>query len=168
MAAPANLHLLRLVLSCRKITAQVTSTSTDSIVAMASSSEQEFAKEHRSKLNRFPRSQMLWDSEIASRIGDKIAIRLREIGISTVRIDAQEELSRPIHYRKMVVPFFHSVKRTGIAVDGAEELTEQSTNYKEPENEAALLESLCRYAEKETLIAEVVSGVYKISVTEQI
>ncbi|GFP90503.1 hypothetical protein PHJA_001194200 [Phtheirospermum japonicum] len=89
---------------------------------MASSSEQEFAKEYRARLDRFPRSRFLWDSKTASRVGDKIAIRLREIGISGVRIDAQEELSRPIYYRKMLGPFFDSVKRTGIAVEGAEDL----------------------------------------------
>ncbi|PIN18362.1 hypothetical protein CDL12_08981 [Handroanthus impetiginosus] len=125
MAAPASTqssHLLRLVLSCRKITAQVTCASTSSIVAMASSTEQEFAKEYRAKLNRFPRTNVFWDSKTASKIGDKIGIRLTEIGVSSVQIDVQEELSRPIHYRKMLGPFFDSVKRTGIAFDGAEKL----------------------------------------------
>ncbi|KAL2234106.1 uncharacterized protein LOC105179903 [Sesamum indicum] len=125
MAAPATTqgaHLLRLILSCRKITAQVTCPSTHSIVAMASSTEQEFAKEYRAKLNRFPRANIFWDSKTASRIGDKIAVRLRETGVSSVRIDVQEELSRPLHYRKMVGPFFDSVKRSGITIDGAEGL----------------------------------------------
>ncbi|KAI3444816.1 hypothetical protein Pfo_001481 [Paulownia fortunei] len=121
-ATTQSAHLLRLVLSCRKITAQVTCASTHSIIAMASSTEQEFAKEYRAKLNRFPRSKIFWDSKTASNIGDKIAIRLREIGVSGVRIDVQEELSRPIHYRKMLGPFFNSVKRTGITIDGAEDL----------------------------------------------
>ncbi|KAL3614047.1 hypothetical protein CASFOL_042121 [Castilleja foliolosa] len=115
-------HLLRLVLSCRQITAQVTCPINHSIIAMASSSEQEFAKEYKAKLNRFARSKFYWDSNIASRVGHKIGIRLREIGISGVRIDSQEELSRPIYYRKMLGPFFDSVKRTGIAVEGAEGL----------------------------------------------
>ncbi|GER33950.1 3-methyl-2-oxobutanoate hydroxymethyltransferase [Striga asiatica] len=44
----------------------------------------------------------------------------QEVGISGVRIDAQEELARPIYYRKMLGPFFASVKR--IAVEGAEKL----------------------------------------------
>lgn len=125
MAAPATpqtTHLLRLVLSCRKISAQVTCNSSNSIIAIASSTEQEFVKEYMAKLNRFPRSRIYWDSRIASRIGDKIGIRLRETGVSTVVIDVQEELSRPIYYRKMLGPFFDSVKRTGIAIDGAEEL----------------------------------------------
>ncbi|KAL3833047.1 hypothetical protein ACJIZ3_007783 [Penstemon smallii] len=115
-------HLLRLILSCRKITAQVTSPTTQSIVAMASSSEQEFVAQYKAKLNRTPRTYMLWDSKIASRIGDKIALRLVEIGIESVRINAEEELSRPIYFRKMVGPFFDSVKRAGITVAGAEDI----------------------------------------------
>ncbi|XP_057957425.1 uncharacterized protein LOC131150615 [Malania oleifera] len=115
-------HLLRLVLSCRKITAQVTNPGTDSIVAMASSSEQEFIAQYRAKLNRFPRSHNFWDARIASRVGEKLGIRLREIGVSGVEIDLREELSRPIHHRKMVLPLFDSVKRTGVAVAGAEKL----------------------------------------------
>lgn len=125
MAVPASAqstHLLRLVLSCRKITAQVSCTTSNSIIAIASSTEQEFIKEYRAKLNRFPRSKIYWDSKTASRIGDKIAIRLREMGVSTVGIDPREELSRPIYYRKLIGPFFESVKRTGITVTGAEEL----------------------------------------------
>ncbi|KAL7120929.1 hypothetical protein ACP275_02G152000 [Erythranthe tilingii] len=126
MAAPAATqsthHLLQLVLSCRKITAQVTCASTHSIIAMASSAEEEFAKEYKAKLNRFPRSKTFWDSKTASRIGDKIAIRLAEIGVSAVRIDVGEEMSRAVHYRKMLGPFFSSVKRTGIQVYGAEDL----------------------------------------------
>ncbi|XP_051124200.1 uncharacterized protein LOC127246715 [Andrographis paniculata] len=125
MTAPAtarSAHLLRLVLSCRKMTAQVTCADNYSIIAMASSSEQEFAKDYRAKLNRFPRSRIYWDSKIASKIGDKLAIRLREVGVSSVRIDVQEELSRPIYYRKMLTPFYDSVKRIGITIDGAEDL----------------------------------------------
>lgn len=125
MVAPATTqtsHLLRLVLSCRRISAQVTCNSSNSIIAIASSTEQEFVKEYIAKLNRFPRSKIYWDSRIASRIGDKIGIRLRETGVSTVGIDLQEELSRPIYYRKMLGPFFESVKRTGITINGAEKL----------------------------------------------
>ncbi|XP_073127674.1 uncharacterized protein [Henckelia pumila] len=126
MAAPAatksGVHLLRIVLSCRKITAQVISPSTDSIIAMASSTEQEFLVDYKAKLDRFPRSQFLWSSKIAARIGEKMATRLKEVGVLSVQIDAQEELSRPIHYRKMVRPFFDTVKSGGITVAGAEDL----------------------------------------------
>nr|GLL30448.1 hypothetical protein DM860_005755 [Ipomoea trifida]GMC65554.1 Ribosomal L18p/L5e family protein [Ipomoea batatas] len=115
-------HLLRLVLSCRKITAQVTHPQTASIIAMASSSEQEFAAHYRAKLNRFPRSHNLWDSKIASRVGEKLGHRLKEAGICNVEIDHQEELARPAHYRKMVSPLFQAVKRVGIAVAGGEKL----------------------------------------------
>ncbi|XP_075488719.1 uncharacterized protein LOC142527713 [Primulina tabacum] len=126
MAAPlttqSSIHLLRLALSCRNITAQVISPSTDSIIAMASSAEQEFIADYKAKLDRFPRSQFLWSSKVAARIGEKMAIRLKEVGVLSVQIDAQEELSRPIHYRKMVRPFFESVKSGGITVAGAEYL----------------------------------------------
>ncbi|OVA09317.1 hypothetical protein BVC80_897g22 [Macleaya cordata] len=120
--ATGHQHLLRLILSCRKITAQVTNPKTDSIVAMASSSEQEFMAQYRAKLNRIPRSQKLWDAKIASRVGEKLGFRLKEIGVSDVQIDLHEELSRPIHHRKMVFPFFDSVKHTGVCIDGAEKL----------------------------------------------
>ncbi|KAI4324303.1 hypothetical protein L6164_023855 [Bauhinia variegata] len=115
-------HLLRLVLSCRKITAQVTNTSTSSIVAMASSSEQEFVAHYRAKLNRFPRSHQFWDAKIASRVGEKLGFRLREIGVSGVEIDVHEEQSRPIHYQMAVSPFFDSIKRVGIEVSGVDKL----------------------------------------------
>lgn len=115
-------HLLRLALSCRKITAQVTNPATLSIVAMASSSEQEFVSHYRAKLNRFPRSYNFWDAKIASRVGEKLAFRLREIGVTDVQIDLHEELSRPVHQRIMVSPLFHSVRRAGVAVAGAEKL----------------------------------------------
>ncbi|KAG6395149.1 hypothetical protein SASPL_145788 [Salvia splendens] len=121
MAAQGT-HLLQLVLSCRKITAQVTCSSSKSIVAMASSSEEEFIKAYRAKLNRFPRSSIYWDSKTASRIGDKIGTRLQEKGVSSVGIDVGEELSRPIHYRRLLGAFFESVKRTGITVSGGEDL----------------------------------------------
>ncbi|CAA3019109.1 uncharacterized protein LOC111383380 [Olea europaea var. sylvestris] len=122
LAATQNANILRLVVSCRKITAQVTNPNTHSIVAMASSTEQEFAAQYRAKLNRFPRSHNFWDSKMASRIGEKIAFRLREIGVSSLQIDVQEELSRPIHHRKMVGPLFESIKRSGITIAGAEDL----------------------------------------------
>ncbi|KAK9289115.1 hypothetical protein L1049_017588 [Liquidambar formosana] len=118
-------HLLRLVLSCRKITAQVTNPTTSSIVAMASSSEQEFVTHYRAKLARFPRFHNFWDAKTASRVGEKLGFRLREIGVSGVDIDLREELSRPIHHRRMVIPFFDSVKRSGVVVAGAEKLDER-------------------------------------------
>lgn len=115
-------HLLKVVVSCRKISAQVTNPASSSIVAMASSSEQEFVAYNRSKLNRFPRSNNFWDSKIASRVGEKLGLRLTEIGVSDVQIDLREELSRPAYYRKMVLPLFDSVRRSGVAIDGAENL----------------------------------------------
>ncbi|KAF7805355.1 protein EFR3-like protein A-like isoform X1 [Senna tora] len=107
-------HLLRLALSCRKVTAQVTNSITSSIIAMASSSEQEFVAHYRAKLNRFPRSHHLWDANIASRVGEKLGFRLKEIGVTGVEIDLPEEQSRPISYRLMVLPLFQSIERAGI------------------------------------------------------
>ncbi|KAJ6959186.1 hypothetical protein NC653_037479 [Populus alba x Populus x berolinensis] len=73
-------HLLRLVLSCRKITAQVTNPTTSTIIAMASSAEQESFLSHyrNSTLSRFPRQS--WDSKAASRVGEKLGLRLKGIG----------------------------------------------------------------------------------------
>ncbi|WOG90356.1 hypothetical protein DCAR_0209600 [Daucus carota subsp. sativus] len=112
-------HLLRLILSCRKITAQVTNPSSESIVAMACSSELQFAQHYRCQLNRHPRRHHYWDAKVAARIGDNLAARLKLIGVSDVCIDVDEELRRPLHQRKMVVPFFQSVERAGVHVDGA-------------------------------------------------
>lgn len=109
-------------MSCRKITAQVTNSKTDSIVAMASSSEQEFMAQYRAKLNRIPRTKNLWDAKVASRVGEKLGFRLKEIGISDVQIDLHEELSRPIHHKKMVIALFDSVKLTGVLIYGSEKL----------------------------------------------
>uniref|UniRef100_M4F1C5 Uncharacterized protein n=1 Tax=Brassica campestris TaxID=3711 RepID=M4F1C5_BRACM len=67
-------HLLQLVLSCRKITAQVTQRGTSTIIAMASSSEQEFLAQSRANLYRFPRSNNFWDSKTASRVGEKLVV----------------------------------------------------------------------------------------------
>ncbi|KAJ8755181.1 hypothetical protein K2173_018979 [Erythroxylum novogranatense] len=125
MISPSNhQHLLRLVLSCRKITAQVTNPTTSTIIAMASSTEQEFLAQCRTRATRFPRSQQLWDAKTASRVGEKLGFRLMKIGVTSINIDLDEELSRPIHYRKRVLPLFDSVKRVGVAVDGAEKLGE--------------------------------------------
>ncbi|GAB4860718.1 hypothetical protein Ancab_035881 [Ancistrocladus abbreviatus] len=98
---PPPEHLLRLALSCRKITAQVTEPVKESIIAMASSSEQEFVTDYRAKLNQLPRSHHFWGPKIASRIGEKLGIRLKQIGVGAVKIDLHEELSRHLHYRKM-------------------------------------------------------------------
>ncbi|CAM8889457.1 unnamed protein product [Rhodiola kirilowii] len=87
---------------------------------MASSSEQEFLNQYRSNLTRFPRRQQFWDAKAASRVGEKLGFRLKEIGVSDVEIDLVEELARPIHHRKLVGPLFDSVKRAGVAVGGAE------------------------------------------------
>ncbi|PHU08408.1 hypothetical protein BC332_20268 [Capsicum chinense] len=120
--ATGTSHLLRLLLSCRKITAQVTTSTTNTIITMASSSEQEFAKLCKAKLNRVPRCRNLWDSKIASRVGEKLGDRLNEVGVCKVEIDVEEEINRPVHYRKMVKPLFDSVKFKGITVSGAEKL----------------------------------------------
>lgn len=120
--ANLKLHLLRVVLSCRKITAQVTNPTTESIVAMASTTEPEFLPQYRAKLNRFPRSHNFMDSKIASRIGEILGVRLQEIGVDNVRIDLKEEISRPIHQQKLVNPIFKSVKQAGINIAGAEQL----------------------------------------------
>ncbi|XP_050212439.1 uncharacterized protein LOC126664206 [Mercurialis annua] len=114
-------HLLRLVLSCRKITAQVTNSNTSTIIAMSSSSEQEFLAQYRARLNRFPRSHNFWDAKMASRVGEKLGFRLKEIGVSSIDIDLDEELSRPVHYRRRVLPLFDSVKRVGVDVGGGVE-----------------------------------------------
>ncbi|GFY92811.1 ribosomal L18p/L5e family protein [Actinidia rufa] len=119
MSATPRHHLLQLVLSCP---AQVTNPSTESIVAMASSSEQEFASRYRARLSRFPRSLNFWNAKVASRVGEKLGFRLREIGVSDVQIDPREELSPPIHHRRMVVLLIDSVKRVGVTVAGSERL----------------------------------------------
>ena len=115
-------HQLRLVLSCRKLTAQVTQPTTASIIAMASSSEQEFVPLYRARLNRFPRHNRLWDSRTAARVGDKLAFRLHDIRVSAVSIDLQEELSRPLHLHQLVLLLFDFVRHVGVLVHGAEKL----------------------------------------------
>ncbi|KAL3507221.1 hypothetical protein ACH5RR_032603 [Cinchona calisaya] len=121
-ATHQQFHLLRVVLSCRKITAQVTNPMTDSIIAMASTSEPEFLPQYKAKQNRFPRSHNFMDTKISSRIGEKLGFRLKEIGVYSVEIDLKEELSRPIHQQKLVGPIFQNVKQAGINISGAEEL----------------------------------------------
>ncbi|KAK3012851.1 hypothetical protein RJ639_010351 [Escallonia herrerae] len=105
MAITNHPHLLRLVLAYRKITAQATHPHTESIVAMASSSEQEFM-----------------DAKTASKIDEKLGFRLKDIGISDVEIDTRDELLRPIHQLRMVIQLFDLVRRAGIDVAGAEKL----------------------------------------------
>ncbi|MCL7044921.1 hypothetical protein MKW94_000223 [Papaver nudicaule] len=85
---------------------------------MASSSEQEFMAQYRAKLNRVPRCKNLWDAKVASRVGEKLGLRLNEVGICDVQIDLHEELSRPIHHKKMVMALFNSVKLAGVRVCG--------------------------------------------------
>ncbi|WOL03663.1 hypothetical protein Cni_G12383 [Canna indica] len=126
MATPSGLpsHLLRLVLSCRKITAEVTAPPprTSTIVAMASSDEPEFLAQNSSRISRFPRTRLSWDSRVASRVGEKLGLRLREIGVSAVEIDLSEELSRPPHLRRPAASLFGSIERTGVHVSGSEKL----------------------------------------------
>ncbi|XP_020099484.1 uncharacterized protein LOC109717929 [Ananas comosus] len=99
-------HLLRVVLSCRRITAEVTAPAprSEAIVAMASSSEPEFAAAER------------------ARLGERLAARLRELGVARVRLDLDEELARPPHHRRPLSSLFLSVQRAGVRVDGADEL----------------------------------------------
>ncbi|XP_076887642.1 uncharacterized protein LOC143537856 [Bidens hawaiensis] len=123
MSSPKQRHLLRLGLSCRKISAQVTNSATESIVAMASSTEQEFMPHYRSKLTTFPRPHRFWDANIASRVGEKLGFRLTDIGISDVEI---EQPPLPTHHRKLIAPFLHSVKRAGISVYGSEKFESES------------------------------------------
>lgn len=39
-----------------------------------------------------------------------------------MEIDVEEEVTRPVHYRKMAKPLFESLKCKGIVVIGAEKL----------------------------------------------
>ncbi|CAI9117537.1 OLC1v1018937C1 [Oldenlandia corymbosa var. corymbosa] len=120
--AAQRLPLLRVILSCRKITAQVTNPITDSIIAMASTTEPEFIPQLKAKRNQVPRHHNYVDLRMASRVGEKLGVRLKEIGVENVEIDLKEELSRPIHQQKMVNPIFRTVKEAGISVSGTDEL----------------------------------------------
>ncbi|XVE84534.1 hypothetical protein DITRI_Ditri17bG0020900 [Diplodiscus trichospermus] len=124
MATPQSQHVLRLVLSCRKISAHVTQPGTSYIVAMASSTEQEFLIQYRSKLDQFPRSRHYWDAKVASRVGEKLGFRLKEIGVSNIAIDVNEEISRPIYGRRLISPLFDSLRRVGVEIDGVDRLAE--------------------------------------------
>ncbi|KAB2009089.1 hypothetical protein E1A91_D10G146100v1 [Gossypium mustelinum] len=128
MSATHSQHVLRLVLSCRSIKAHVTQPGTSYIVAMASSTEQEFLIQYRSKLDQFPRSRRFWDSKVASKVGEKLGFRLKEIGISNIAIDVDEEISRPIDRRRLVLPVFDSLRRVGVKIDGAERLSQIGHN----------------------------------------
>ncbi|XP_027166799.1 uncharacterized protein LOC113766837 [Coffea eugenioides] len=121
-ATQQQLHLLRILLSCRKITAQVTKPITESIIAIASTTEPEFLPQLKAKQNRFPRSHNFMDAKIAARIGEKLGLRLKELGVLNVEIDFNEELLRPVHQQKLVRPIFQNVKRAGINISGAEKL----------------------------------------------
>ncbi|XVF37734.1 hypothetical protein REPUB_Repub20aG0035300 [Reevesia pubescens] len=104
MSGSRSQHVLRLVLSCRNITAHVTQPGTSYIVAMASSTEQEFLIKYRSKLDHFPRSRQYWDAKVASRVGEKLGFRLKDVGVSNITINVSEEISRPIHCRRLITP----------------------------------------------------------------
>ncbi|XWS09315.1 hypothetical protein CRYUN_Cryun40dG0075000 [Craigia yunnanensis] len=53
---------------------------------------------------------------------------LEEIGVSNIAIDDNEEISRPIHRRRLVLPLFDSLRRVGVEIDGAERLAEIGTS----------------------------------------
>ncbi|KAB2597897.1 hypothetical protein D8674_000817 [Pyrus ussuriensis x Pyrus communis] len=76
---------------------------------MSSFSEQEFIARYRSNLNRFPRSQNFWDAKVTSRVNEKLALRLLDIGFTSIEIDLREELFRPVHHRIRVLPLFDFV-----------------------------------------------------------
>ncbi|CAN6448844.1 unnamed protein product [Victoria cruziana] len=111
-------HCLRLSLSCRKIAAAVVRMGTESIVAMADSMEPEFLPQHRFNENRVPRCKSFWNGKIASKVGDNLGFRLSRISVSEVKVDADEEASRPLHYRRNIGPFFDSLQKRGIRVHG--------------------------------------------------
>lgn len=115
-------HLLRLVISCRKLSAEVSVPQTEAIVAMATSSEPEFALPQRALLARNPSKKILWNPETAARVGEILAQRLLAIGVDEVSVDHGEELARPPHWRRSVSPFFESVQRSGVRIEGAEKL----------------------------------------------
>ncbi|XP_039122759.1 uncharacterized protein LOC120259250 [Dioscorea cayenensis subsp. rotundata] len=122
-AAESTAHMLRLVLTCRKITAEVMIPRTGAIVAMASSGEQEFVQQHRARLfSRFPRSRSIWDARDAARVGEKLGLRLRGAGVDVVEVDLDLELSRPPHYRRPLASLFLSVQQAGVRVAGADKL----------------------------------------------
>ncbi|KAI4369237.1 hypothetical protein MLD38_017705 [Melastoma candidum] len=112
-AAPGGCrHLFRLVLSVRKITAQVTDASTTTIIAMVSSDESRPPTPTEVAIKRFPRH--CWGSDTAGSVGERQASRLKEIGIDRVDIYAEEETSRQTRQRMMVLSLFESVRRAGI------------------------------------------------------
>ncbi|KAJ3678137.1 hypothetical protein LUZ60_001940 [Juncus effusus] len=115
-------HLLRLALSCRHITAEVTSPPPHSqtIIAMASSTESEFTT--LTRLARFHRSKFVWDEKVSARVGEILAQRLIRIGVGGVDLDLDEEVKRPGYLRRLLSPFFESVVRSGVRVEGVEKL----------------------------------------------
>ncbi|KAJ1703697.1 hypothetical protein LUZ63_003476 [Rhynchospora breviuscula] len=118
----ASRHLLRLVVSCRKLSAEVSSPHSQTIVAMATSTEPEFALKQRALLARNPSSKVLWTPRSAARVGEILANRLLGLGIEGVSVDLDVELARPPHWRRSLSPFFESVQRSGVRIDGAEKL----------------------------------------------
>ncbi|KAK4349622.1 hypothetical protein RND71_032377 [Anisodus tanguticus] len=100
MAAGNSRHLLRLLVSCRKITAQVTTTSTDTIIAMASSSEQEFAPQCKAKLNRVPRCLSSLSRSLSQFSKQSSSSLARLAPLQAVLFDIDRTLcdSDPFHY----------------------------------------------------------------------
>ncbi|KAJ4798860.1 Ribosomal L18p/L5e family protein [Rhynchospora pubera] len=89
----ASRHLLRLVVSCRKLSAEVSSPHSQTIIAMATSTEPEFALKQRALLARNPSSKLLWTPRTAVRVGEILANRLLGLGIDGVTVDLDEELA---------------------------------------------------------------------------
>jgi hypothetical protein len=118
----SSLHLLRLVVSCRKLSAEIYPPQTQTIVAMATSTEPEFAPRQRALQARNPSAKLLWSPATAARIGEILSQRLLAIGVYGVSVDIDEELSRPPHWRRSISPFFESFQRSGVRIDGAEKL----------------------------------------------
>lgn len=115
-------HLLRLVISCRKLSAEVSAPQTQAIVAMAATTEPEFALRQRALLSRNPSAKLLWNSATAARVGEILAQRLRAIGVDGVSVDLDQELARPPHWRRSVSPFFEAVQRSGVRIEDADKL----------------------------------------------
>ncbi|KAK8953161.1 hypothetical protein KSP40_PGU005134 [Platanthera guangdongensis] len=67
----------------------------DTIVAMASSGEHEFASAARARLYRHPRSRLFWDECVVVRVGEKLGARLRQIGVSDISLFITAGQSHP-------------------------------------------------------------------------
>ncbi|KAG0477616.1 hypothetical protein HPP92_012335 [Vanilla planifolia] len=120
---PSGGHLLRLLVSCRKITAQVTVGGTDTIIAMASSGRAGVRRGNPGRGSSAALPAVL-DERVAARVGEKPALRLHQIGVADVRlhIDDGNGSSMPLIYRRQIASLFDSVERAGIRVSGADEV----------------------------------------------